>query len=157
LVILGAAKGGTTDIWNMLHTYHSKYNSVRLTPWQTEKELNLLDPTVCQESLCNSSELYYLLRCPYQLLRKTERKNVLQVCYDFQQSRLEKYRNPIAARMMSKKMHTLTARPSLLFSYTDASKLLMQISKETHYRPLFIVLLRQPVHRIVSLYNHGQV
>jgi hypothetical protein len=49
---------------------------------------------------------------------------------------------------------TVTASPSLLYEYAAASLILGRILANTFIPPLFIILLKDPVSRTISLYNH---
>jgi hypothetical protein len=51
----------------------------------------------------------------------------------------------------------MTASPSLMYEYIIGGHALATFAKETGGRPLFIALLKDPVQRIISLYNHWQV
>lgn len=51
-------------------------------------------------------------------------------------------------------MYTMTACPSLMFEHVSASRILGHIANETSMSPLFIMLLREPVSRTISLFNH---
>lgn len=51
----------------------------------------------------------------------------------------------------------MTASPSLIYEYIIGGHAITSFAKETGARPLFIALLKDPVQRIMSLYNHWQV
>lgn len=100
LVLLGTAKGGTTDLWHMLHRVHKGFCSYDRSEAgmykigqfpehiQTKKELNFFSSTidsVCfgalsnphegggsgtSENLCSPRDLSSLLRCPNTLLNQ---------------------------------------------------------------------------------------
>lgn len=50
--------------------------------------------------------------------------------------------------------YTVTASPSLLYEHELGTYTLSHFSKETGSLPLFIILLKDPIQRTISLYNH---
>lgn len=132
LVILGAAKGGTTDVYDMLTTFHSLFNKHRL--WQIEKEVNLLAPHLCHKSghareygraelvadTCSADDVYVMLRCQRQLAAKEN----LTLCRQFLDKHDPRAHDRHAAPAVSPHLpyqHTITARPSLFFQYTHGT------------------------------------
>ena len=173
LVILGAAKGGTTDVWDMLTTFHSKFNNPKLRPWKIEKEVNLLSPHMCSRDHnkhegCTPTprDVYLMLRCPRKLAIQ-ENYTACKQFFETQQLRQQHPRQhkstlpqPQRAASPLSPLHfeySATARPTLFFLYTQAAQLFRQLTARTHTPSLFMVLLRNPVDRAVSLYNHGQM
>jgi hypothetical protein len=179
LVILGAAKGGTTDVWDMLATHHCKFNNGKHLTWKIEKEVNLLAHQLCgiEKDMCSARDVYMMLRCP----RKLASDENFSACKAFYESKqlqasasasMESIKSSISEReratvSVERKVsyksesdrfrYTATARPSLFFLYTQGSQLFRHIYQETKTPSLYMVLLRNPVERAISLYNHGQM
>jgi hypothetical protein len=166
VVILGTAKGGTTDIWDLLHVIHSGFSTFaskeysnkcpcRIRPW---KELlffndyhdycNNHNNNSSVRKFCNVSEISTLLRCPTSVFvnHSLKQSDMLLACH-----------NDLAAKHASAPVFTATASPMLLQSAKSAGFALMQLFRETKAPPFFVVLLRDPTRATISLYNHGMV
>lgn len=89
LILLGTAKGGTTDLWHMIHRLHKGFCSYdphttksfdQQFPEhiQTKKELDFFSrgfDSVCSgsdssEDVCTARDMSVLLRCPNALVNK---------------------------------------------------------------------------------------
>ena len=93
---------------------------------------------------CSAYDIYVMLRCQ----RKLAISENISGCHDF----FKKHHS-----ISFQYEYTMTARPTLLFLYTKASQLFQQLMDDTRTPSLFMVLLRNPVDRTISLYNHGQM
>lgn len=166
VVILGTAKGGTTDIWNLLHILHAGFASFatkdlkgeplengrsQIRPW---KELLFFNERYdyCKSGnnkrYCDVSEMSTLLHCPSQVFfsGNTPHSKIIQKCKD-----------DIRVRNISIPLFTATASPMLFQSAQAASPPLMHLYHETKSPPFFAVLMRNPTKATISLYNHGMV
>ena len=163
LVILGTAKGGTTDMWEMVHILHkgfASYSSAafssrcpcRIRPW---KELMFFNDKYdfCYsadniQTWCNVSELSTLLRCPISVFtnQSTPHRMMVSLC-----------NAELQRRKVSVPVFTATASPLLLLLASPSSDALMKTYQDTQAAPLFATFLRDPTRATVSLYNHGMV
>lgn len=149
LVVLGTAKGGTTDIWHLIHKYHSGFSQFILGEndrIQTKKELDFFtSSSMCFN--CSPAQLRFLFRCPNHIISTPP--------YD--SSLLKRCASWLHANKVDAPMYTITASPSLFYEYQKASLVLGNILYKTSTYPLFLVLLRNPVDRARSLYNHWMI
>lgn len=163
VVILGTAKGGTTDIWDLLHVLHRGFATFvpvtysplcpcRIRPW---KELLFFNEnhSYCTtdqnvRKSCNASQMSTLLRCPTSVFlnHSYHHSDLLLACL-----------NDLTAKQASVPLFTATASPMLLQSAKSASFALTELYGETKSPPFFVVLLRDPTRATISLYNHGMV
>lgn len=158
LVILGVAKGGTSELWHSImtqHPYFQRYSNVPELKYLPVKELNF--PGVCASmsigatSLCNASIIDTLLKCPKYINDQTTR--------DFQPKNFHKSINN-CTKWLNKYRHTVTynytidANPSYLYYHQLSKNYLSQFHKQGYKKPLYIALLREPISKIISLYNH---
>jgi hypothetical protein len=177
LVPQGTAKGGTTDLWHILQKlnvgftqYETNTSSASSTAnrriIQTKKELNFYDGTFCTPpppplsssstspfirsgradlSPCSASVMKTLLRCPRHLIDQSSSSS---------SSTLTACQNWLHDQQLPSPPFTMTASPSLLFQHDLAFPVLSALATETKASPLFILLLRDPLQRTISLYNH---
>jgi hypothetical protein len=102
LLIQGTAKGGTTDIWHMIHKlplgFHFQTSNKSLSSIQLKKELNFWSGGVCAESfsnsneqlrICSANEMKVLLNCPRILLdqHSLQGKDLIRACQRWLQDR----------------------------------------------------------------------
>ena len=180
VVILGTAKGGTTDLWYYLMNHHEMFSRIGALP---RKELDF--PMICKSfeknsnEACKADEIQTLLLCP---------RNVIYPSIDFQRADCSKksidcdlspsfqIENPLLRYTRQEKQallskcsasqnrtlsrpiqYTIDATPGFLNRYSETSYYLQKLNKHAHNIPLFICLLRNPVTRTISLYNHWYV
>jgi hypothetical protein len=185
LVILGIAKGGTTDLWDLLHNYHRGFQSYSYSstssrstpphkslvhPW---KELDFFSfhssTNICSDLVhCSIENIKTFLSCPTSIFQ-----NSLHSHSPLKESNqtpthllhapphplhlLELCSHEILHRKIIPSLYSATASPSLIFSAPSASKVLMKFYEVTKAAPLFLVLFRHPIDWVVSMYNHGMV
>jgi hypothetical protein len=179
LVILGVAKGGTTDLWDLLHTYHTGFQvhtkqhqqhqqhpshenshsdkKMMIHPWKeldfftSHHRTNVCYPTAPHEKRnCSIEKMKILLNCPTGVFESSIHNQDI--------AHIEKNcLNEINRRQIIPSLFTATASPSLLYSAASASQVLMQFYQTTHVAPLFLLLLRNPIDWIISMFNHGMV
>jgi hypothetical protein len=165
LVILGVAKGGTTDLWDLLHIYHKGFHihsylnpleKKVIHPW---KELDFFSlnyrTNVCftDPRNCSVEKMTILLNCPTVVFESLIQSQQSQGMAQIERNCL----NEITKRKILPSLFTATASPALLYSASSASKILMKLSRKTKASPLFLLLLRNPIDWIISMYNHGMV
>ncbi len=108
------------------------------------------DSHLHSQSSCSIEKMKVFLNCPSIVFMKSMKNDNSSEIYEACKSEIEK-------RKISPPLFTGTASPSLLFSAPTASPTLMQLYQHTMVPPLFIVLFRNPVDWLVSMYNHGMV
>lgn len=199
LIILGTSKGGTTDLWDLLHYYHLGFLSISFStlttnylsnfsnssnsstlfnssnhlkslkslkviksqlihPW---KELDFFSLSsynnICYiQSKCTINKMKILLNCPTNIFQtflssptsssSSQFNYIYELCW-----------KEIQKRNILPSLYSATASPSLFFSAKLASPILMKFYQITKTSPLFIVLFRNPIDWIISMYNHGMV
>jgi hypothetical protein len=147
---------------------------------QLKKELDFWSGTrggqkICTESLsiskeklsiCSANEMKILLNCPKNLLDQysLQGNDLTRACQRWLQDRqlgppphiLASFNLifPTLLCIVDLSLYTATASPSLLYEYELTSRILSSFAKETHATPLFLLLLRDPIQRTISLYNH---
>lgn len=163
LVILGVAKGGTTDLWDMLHTYHRGFqsysqqqnlNKILINPWKELDFFSFHSTNVCSiKHNCSIEQVKILLNCPTSTFRSVSSSsssysldNLVNSC-----------QHDIEQRKIRISLYTATASPSLIYSASSASNILMRFYSLTRVPPLFVVLFRNPTDWVISMYNHGMV
>jgi hypothetical protein len=172
----GTAKGGTTDLWHILQRLNvgfSQYeiNSTRII--QTKKELDFFSGVLCtpppslsSSSLltgnslpCSASVMKTFLKCPRHLIDQhfssfssadsVSSLALIKTCQQW----LDQYLD----QSLPSPLYTITASPSLLYEHESVSSILSSLITETNASPLFILLLRDPIQRTISLYNHWSI
>lgn len=101
LVLLGTAKGGTTDLWHIIHNLKigfEQYEASSVDHIQTKKELDFFSGVLCTSSSrfeCPPEHLKILLRCPNSILNEysLEGIHMVNVCQEWlQQKHISKIR-----------------------------------------------------------------
>lgn len=149
-VILGTAKGGTTDIWHLVHKFY--YGFAQFHPKdpfqriQTKKELNFFNPSLCE--LCSPMQFRSFFRCPSLVINnpKENEPSLMKRCSQW-----------LLNNKIDAPEYTITASPSLMYEYVNASLVLGKLANQSTFTPLFLILLRNPITRIQSLYNHWMI
>jgi hypothetical protein len=175
LVILGIAKGGTTDLWDLLHSYHRGFQSYSHTstsshrghlihPW---KELDFFSShtstNICSDlTHCSIQKIKTFFSCPSSVFQNSFASHSPSSPRELNSTPspshlLELCSHEILHRKIIPSLYSATASPSLIFSAPSASKVLMKFYEITQAAPLFIVLFRQPIDWVISMYNHGMV
>jgi hypothetical protein len=92
LVLLGTAKGGTTDLWHIIHKLKigfDQYENGQTNRIQTRKELDFFGGTFCvsdtTSAVCPVSHMETLLRCPNSILSEysLEGLHMVRVCQEW--------------------------------------------------------------------------
>ena len=94
LVLLGTAKGGTTDLWHILHNLgigFEQYEKGSASHIQTRKELDFFSGELCTSStsVCPAEQMEWLLRCPNSVLSQysLEGIHMVRVCQEWLEER----------------------------------------------------------------------
>ena len=171
VIIAGVAKGGSTDIWNVIEVYHSDFLALGVAggkPLELEKEFNI--PFISGDYLshqelypCPAEVLTSLMRCPRSVMtndRAHEHDNGgrnLTKCHLWLDGAMPLYKSRIAPK------YTMDAYPYLMRnSHEEMNHILLLNANNSNCRhsttgprsPLFISLTRDPYNRVVSYYNY---
>lgn len=91
LVLLGTAKGGTTDLWHIIHNLNigfEQYEKGSSQHIQTKKELDFFGGSYCvseSSAVCPVSQMKSLLRCPNSVFSQfsLEGVHMARVCQEW--------------------------------------------------------------------------
>lgn len=99
-------------------------------------------------SVCPTEHMKTLLLCPRHIIDQFSLQGVhlANAC-----------RWWLNEHVHSSPSYTVTASPSLLYEHELGTYTLSHFAKETNSLPLFIILLKDPIQRSISLYNHWSI
>ena len=168
IIVAGVAKGGSTNIWNLIEAFDDGDFVARpgpdKPPLSLEKEFNL--PFVSGDFIrraeqypCPAETLQMLMRCPMSIMPSTNdengRRNVTKCAMWLDGQPETAYKTRVAPR------YTMDAYPYLMRNNHGDMKNILILNKANtkckfkgNRRPLLISLVRDPYARVISYYNY---
>ena len=171
VIVAGVAKGGSTDLWNVIEAYHEDFLARGMPggmPLELEKEFNI--PFISGDYLkhketypCPAEVLTALMKCPQSVMQNDPGHE-----HDHGGRNLTRCRQWLEGRSPASKTrvapkYTMDAYPYLMRnSHEEMRNILLLNSNNSRCRasttgprsPLFISLTRDPYNRVVSYYNY---
>ena len=168
VIVSGVAKGGTTDIWNLVETFDEDFVA-RSEPMSKqlmdlEKEFNT--PFISGDYIrnkigfpCPADTLQNIMRCPRSIMQSSSDehggRNLTKCAMWLNKQPASLYQNRIAPKF------TMDAYPYLMRNnHGDMKNILLLNSNNSRCRfkgkrtPLLISLVRDPYDRVISYYNY---
>ena len=108
--------------------------------------MNFFSGKICRSSeglICSVEEMKILLFCPRQIIDQFADLNLIDRC-----------QNWLIQHSKNLPLYSITASPSLLYEHHLGTIALSSFIQQTNATPLFIILLKDPIQRLISLYNH---
>lgn len=171
VIVAGVAKGGSTDLWNVIEAYHDAFlarGAPGGVPLELEKEFNI--PFISGDYLkqkevypCPAEVLTALMKCPLSIMKNDPGHE-----HDHGGRNLTRCNQWLEGRSPGSKMrvapkYTMDAYPYLMRnSHEEMHNILLLNANNSRCRasttgprsPLFISLTRDPYNRVVSYYNY---
>ena len=152
LIILGQARAGTTDIFTKVQKNHPYFRTEFSNITTSYKEFRSFN--FCRymaqfpNHTCTPEILAKMLSCPSYVMGDSGEKQLpfkqLQMCEKWQSE--HRGTGPLM---------TIDASPAYFRSYAEGTKFLQEFetNRRGTGRPIFLLLLREPVARMIALYN----
>jgi hypothetical protein len=142
-VILGVAKGGTTDLYSMISSLHSGFHSDKF------KEIDVAN--LCEQP-CTPEKLQCLIQCPKLTYFNCSKSvgRATNITDDKSCSMWLAHFNTTAASYK----YTMEANPSQYLRTAQYPHFFQDLAQQSAFQTLFLLSLREPVSTIRSLFNH---